>query len=145
MTPFRPHLGRRLCHDDVVGPRADEEQAQAVAVAALRASGAAFAYLHGSRAAGRATRRSDVDVAAWWPTDPPVASDIGLPAGYDLMVLNAAPLELRGRVAAAGRLLFEDDAAARVRWEATTRKIWFDERPRFERSHREFLAVITGA
>ncbi len=61
------------------------------------------------------------------------------------MVLNTAALELRGRVAATGRLLFEDDPVARVRWKATTRRVWFDERPRFERSHGEFLAAITGA
>lgn len=109
----------------------------------LRSAGAAFAYLHGSHVTGSATARSDVDVAAWWPHNPPVSSDVQLSAGYDLMVLNTAPLELRGRVAAAGRLLFEADPAARVHWEATTRKVWFDERPRFQRSHREFLAAIT--
>lgn len=122
-----------------------DTQALADAVTALLEAGAAFAYLHGSRVTGGATSRSDVDVAAWWPHDPPVASDVQLPVGYDLMVLNTAALELRGRVAATGRLLFEDDPVARVRWEATTRKVWFDERPRFERSHGEFLAVITGA
>ena len=122
-----------------------DTQALADACAVLREAGAAFAYLHGSRVTGGATPRSDVDVAAWWPHDPPLASDVQLPVGYDLMVLNDAPLELRGRVAATGRLLFEDDPVARVHWEATTRKVWFDERPRFERSHREFLAAITEA
>ena len=58
------------------------------------------------------------------------------------MVLDRAPLELRGRVAASGRLLFEADPPARIHWEAMTRKIWFDERPRFERAHREFLAAL---
>ena len=114
-----------------------------VAITALRGAGAAFAYLHGSQGTGKSTPGSDVDLAAWWPSDPPVSSDVELPPGHDLMVLNSAPLELRGRVAASGRLVFEDDPVARVRWEATTRKVWFDERPRFERSHREFLAAIT--
>jgi len=122
-----------------------DTQALADAVAVLHEAGAAFAYLHGSRVTGGATPRSDIDVAAWWPHDPPLASDVQLPVGYDLMVLNTAPLELRGRVAATGRLLFEGDPVARVRWEATTRKVWFDERPRFQRSHREFLAAITRA
>ena len=122
-----------------------DTQTHSAVVAVLRVAGAAFAYLHGSWGTGSATARSDVDVAAWWPHDPPVASDVQLPAGYDLMVLNTAPLELRGRVAAAGRLLFDDDPVARVHCEATTRKVWFDERPRFERSHREFLAAITRA
>jgi hypothetical protein len=38
----------------------------------------------------------------------------------DLLVLDGAPLELAGRVAVGGRLLFEDDPAERVRWEAMT-------------------------
>jgi hypothetical protein len=42
-------------------------------------------------------------------------------------------------------VLFEDDPAARVRWVAQTRKIWLDERPRFERSHREFLEAVARA
>jgi hypothetical protein len=33
----------------------------------------------------------------------------------DLLVLDDAPLELAGRVAVGGRLLFEDDQVARVR------------------------------
>ena len=57
-------------------------------------------------------------------------------------MLNTAPPELAGRVSVEGRLLFEDDAVARVRWEATTRKIYFDELPRIERSHREFLRSV---
>ncbi len=59
-------------------------------------------------------------------------------------MLNDAPLELAGRVAHKGRLLYETDPAERVRWQATTRKIWFDERPRFERAHREFLEAVRG-
>ena len=60
------------------------------------------------------------------------------------MVFNDAPLELAGTVALEGQLLFEDDAVARVRWVATTRRIWLDERPRFERAHREFLEAVRG-
>ena len=52
-----------------------------------------------------------------------------MPPGVDLLVLDHAPLELAGRVAARGRLLFDDDPVSRVRWEATTRKIYFDELP----------------
>jgi hypothetical protein len=35
-------------------------------------------------------------------------------------------------------------SVARVRWEATTRRIYFDELPRITRSHREFAAAVTG-
>jgi hypothetical protein len=42
------------------------------------------------------------------------------------------------------RLLFEDDRVSRVRWEAVTRKVYFDELPRITRSHREFAAAVAG-
>ena len=64
--------------------------------------------------------------------------------GVDLLILDDAPLELAGRVAVGGRLLFEDDRVARVRWEAMTRKVYFDELPRITRSHREFAAAVAG-
>lgn len=109
------------------------------AVAALRAHGAVFAYLHGSQARGSAHPGSDVDVAAYFTEPAPHSFDVPLPPGVDLLVLNHAPLELRGQVAARGRLLFEDVRPARVDWEAMTRKIYFDERPRIDRAHREFV------
>ena len=111
-------------------------------VEALRAAGARSAFVHGSRASGDSRPDSDWDVAAWWEADPPASFDVDVPAGVDLLVLNGAPLELAGRVAVHGRLLFEDDPAARVRWQATTRKIYFDELPRIRRGHEEFLRSV---
>jgi uncharacterized protein len=108
------------------------------AVAALRAAGARFALLHGSRVAGTARPDSDYDVGAWWASQPPPAFEVLLPPGVDLVVLNGAPTELAGRIALHGRLLFDDDPPARVRWVATARKIYADEQPRILRSHREF-------
>lgn len=108
----------------------------------LRAAGARFAYVHGSRATGLARPGSDLDVAAFWGSFAPASFEVDVPPGVDLLVLDSAPLELRGRVAERGVLLFEDDVAARVHWEAMTRKIWFDERPRIERAHREFAAAL---
>ena len=108
-------------------------------ITALREAGAAFALTFGSRARGDERPGSDLDVAAWWPGDSPNPWEVDMPAGVDLVVANTAPLELAGRIALEGIVLFEDDPAARVRWVATTRKIWLDERPRFERAHREFL------
>ena len=116
----------------------------AEAVAVLRQEGARFAYLHGSRAAGRERPDSDTDIAAYFGGRPPSSFDVLLPAGVDLLVLDDAPLELAGRVAAGGRLLFDDDPVARVRWEAMTRKIYFDELPRITRAHREFAAAVTA-
>ncbi len=114
-------------------------------MAELLRHGAVFAYVHGSRATGSARADSDLDLAAWWPGSAPAPFEVDLPVGVDLLVLNTAPLELRGRVAAEGVLVLEIDAQARVLWESTTRKIWFDERPRFERAHREFaIALASG-
>ena len=116
----------------------------AEAVAVLRQAGARFAYLHGSRAAGRHRDDSDVDIAAYFGGQAPNSFDVLLPPGVDLLILDDAPLELAGRVAVGGRLLFEDDQVARIRWEAMTRKIYFDELPRIARAHREFVAAVTA-
>lgn len=112
-------------------------------VAALRRAGAMFALLHGSRAAGTHRPSSDSDVAAWWGTGAPQPFEVALlPDGVDLLVLDHAPLELAGRVAVSGVLIFDDDPPARVRWVATTRKIYFDEQPRLLRAHREFAESV---
>ncbi len=119
----------------------DEARVMAETTERLRASGAKFAYLFGSRADGSPGERSDLDVAAFFgePVDE-IAIAARLPGGVDLLVIDGAPLELAGRVAMYGRLLFDDDPPARVRWEATTRRIWLDERPRIERTRAIFLA-----
>lgn len=111
-------------------------------VDALRDAGARFALLHGSRVAGSARAGSDVDVAAWWPAAAPPSFDVLLPPGVDLTVLNGAPLELAGRIALHGRLLFDDDPRARVRWVARTRKVYADEEYRLRRSDREFVEGV---
>ncbi len=119
-----------------------EERQRADVVAVLRTAGARFALVHGSRARGDARRDSDLDVAAWWGKHPPPSFEVLLPARVDLLVLDTAPLELAGRVAVDGVLLFDDDPPARVRWVATTRKIYFDELPRITRAHREFAESL---
>lgn len=113
-------------------------------VSTLRGAGARFGFLHGSRAAGTHRPASDVDVAAWWGPDgsTPQSFEVLLPAGVDLLVLDGAPLEIAGRVALSGVLLFDDDPPARVRWLATTRKIYSDELPRLRRSHQEFVESV---
>jgi uncharacterized protein len=120
------------------------EALTAEAVAVLRQAGARFAYLHGSRATGQNRADSDIDIAAYFGGRPPNSFDVLLPTGVDLLILDDAPLELAGRVAVGGRLLFEDDQVARIRWEAMTRKIYFDELPRIARSHREFAATVAA-
>jgi hypothetical protein len=117
--------------------------AEADIAAALRVAGARFAFVHGSRATGETARPgSDLDVAAWWPAEPPPSWQVAVPAGADLVVLNRAPLWLAGRIALEGRLLFDDDPAARVTWQADTRRIWLDERPQILQSQREFRRAV---
>jgi predicted nucleotidyltransferase len=120
------------------------EPVLAETIALLRQAGALFAYLHGSRAAGRNRPDSDTDVAAYFGGRAPGSFEVLLPVSVDLLVLDDAPLEMAGRVAAGGRLLFEDAQDARVRWEAMTRKIYFDELPRITRAHREFAAAVAA-
>ncbi|MGB3283929.1 nucleotidyltransferase domain-containing protein [Mycolicibacter algericus] len=76
----------------------DVDRRIAAAVTALQDHGAVFAYLHGRRAAGTATSKSDTDIAAYFDAEPPEAFAVLLPPGIDLVVLNGAPLELAGRV-----------------------------------------------
>jgi len=125
----------------VTAPLTDAEAGVDLALVTdhLRGAGAVFAYLHGSRVAGTARAGSDLDVAAWFgrAADSWVVAG-PLPGMVDLLVLDTAPLELAGRVALHGRLLFEVDAAARVQWEATTRKIYLDEQPRRDQARRDF-------
>lgn len=111
-------------------------------IGTLRSVGARFAYVFGSVASGTPRPDSDLDVAAWFGTTGVDASVVAsrLPGRVDLLVLDNAPLELAGRVAMRGQLLFDDDPPARVGWEATTRRMWLDERPRVEQARRDFVA-----
>jgi predicted nucleotidyltransferase len=118
------------------------DEQRAAAVSGLRAAGARFGFVHGSRAGGEPRPDSDLDVAAWWGESAPPAFEVEMPPRVDLLVLDAAPLEIAGRIALTGELLFEDDPVARVRWVATTRKIYLDELPRIERSRQEFLEAL---
>ncbi len=111
-------------------------------VAALRAAGARFGYLHGSRNDETSRPTSDIDVAAWFGTRAPASWEVAVPGNVDLLVLDSAPLYLAGRVALQGRLLFDDEPAARVRWEADTRTVYLDERPFIEEMAREYLESV---
>lgn len=109
----------------------------------LRDGGARFAFVHGSRASGTSQPGSDVDVAAWFGRHDPMHLEVAsrMPARVDLLVLDTAPLELAGRVAMWGVLLFDDDPPARVEWQARTRKLFLDERPRVQRMVRDYAAA----
>lgn len=115
---------------------------ESTVAACLRAAGATFAYVHGSRAGTDHRADSDLDVAAWFAGTAPASWDVPVPAGVDLLVLDTAPLYLAGRVALHGRLLFDDDPPARVRWQAETRTVYLDERPYLEQMGHDYLAAL---
>lgn len=115
------------------------EPERAELVRRLRAAGARFAFLHGSRASGTARPDSDTDVAVWFGRAAPEAFDVDVPPGVDLAVLDSAPLELAGRVALHGILLFDDDPPARVAWQAQTRLVYLDEELRQKTLDRLFF------
>jgi len=77
-----------------------------VFVEALREAGAMF----GSRTSGDHRNDSDVDIGACWARVAPAAWDVAVPDGVDLVVLNTVPLELAGRIALEGVVLFDDDS-----------------------------------
>lgn len=115
---------------------------EAAVTAALRAAGARFSYVHGSRNDGNPMPGTDFDVAAWFGGRAPASWDVDLPAKVDLLVLDTAPLYLAGRVALRGRLLFANDAAARVGWEADTRTMYLDELPYIRQMSAEYLQAV---
>lgn len=122
----------------------EPEKTETQAAAALRDQGARFAFVYGSRVEDGGNPGSDLDIAAWWGATPPASWEVNLPDGVDLLVLDEAPLELAGRVALRGRLLFDDDPPARVRWQAQTRLVYLDEQDRQSDLDRVFLGGRAG-
>jgi hypothetical protein len=89
-------------------------------------------------------RRSDIDVAAHFGGAAPDVWRVEVPPHVDLIVLEHAPLELAGRIALHGVLLFDDDPPLRVEWQATTRLVYLDEEHLQRRLDREFLEARHG-
>src|SRR5918996_6061684 len=99
---------------------------------ALEGEPVVFAYLFGSQAKGKTHPRSDVDVAVYvedsGPQDRYLDLRLKLPAGLErarvgnveVLVLNEAPLPLKGRVVRERKILYSRDEAARVRFETRT-------------------------
>lgn len=107
--------------------------------AALRRSGARFAFLHGSRVESREQDGSDLDVAAFFGRE--LGSwQVPVPDRVDLLVLDTAGLELAGRVAQRGVLLLDDDPPVRVAWQADRCKRYLDEAHR----RRDLVDEVLG-
>lgn len=119
--------------------------------AALDGSGVAFAYLFGSRATGTERSASDADVAVM------PARELGLldqgrlanrlaqalgASEVDLVLLDRASLELRGRVVQEGRLVFSADEPRRVAFEVRTRSEYFDYLPTLKAHTRRYIEQV---
>jgi|SRR6185312_629030 len=107
----------------------------------------AAVYLFGSVARGTAGPGSDVDVGVLYADDPPrTLAGLGLDLENDLerllelpvqvVVLNRAPVDLVVRVLRDGKLLFEGNAAKRVRFEVRSRMAFWDLEPFIRRYRR---------
>lgn len=120
----------------------------------FRDHGVAVAYLFGSRAAGTAGPTSDHDVAVLFDAPDPafdaterLSADLAAVLGteVDVVDLDRAALELRGRVAAEeGRLIYVDDEDRRVRFEVDTRLRWIEFRPVVHELSRSYLRRVAN-
>jgi uncharacterized protein len=112
-----------------------------------RTGGIQAAYLFGSRQAGTARPTSDVDVAVLAGRhvglleEQRLAAELSsvLGAPVDVVVLDRASLELRGRVVQEGQLIFSVDDPARVRFEVRTRSEYLDFLPTLREHTRAYL------
>lgn len=128
------------------------ERLRAAARRALPDEPVVVAYLFGSRAAGRPRDDSDTDIAVL--LDHPVGSgdrrhllarvgaafEAAASTAVDLVVLDDAPLPLRGRVLRDAVVLWSADEPRRVRYESLTRRMAADHALAFDRLDRELLA-----
>lgn len=119
--------------------------------AVLRAAGIRFAYLFGSLARGEANARSDADVAVM-PSRrlgllererlaDELARALGVP-DVDIVALDVANLELRGRVVQEGRPIYSADEPGRVAFEVRTRSEYFDFLPALRELERSYLGRV---
>lgn len=112
----------------------------------------AVAYLFGSQAEGSAHSDSDHDFAVLFARDQDVALDatvrLGadlarvLAAAVDVVDLNSASLELRGKIATVGKVVYCHDETARVRFEVDARMRWFEFRAVLKETTAAYLRRV---
>jgi uncharacterized protein len=115
---------------------------------AFQDAGVRVAYLFGSRASGQSRSGSDVDIAVLFdrPTSllererlrDRLSRALDVP-DVDLLVLDEARLELRGRVVQEGRPIFSADERRRVGFEVRTRSEYLDFLPHLRMLTRAYL------
>lgn len=115
--------------------------------------GVAVAYLFGSRAEGTNRATSDHDVAVLFASPRPtfdataqLAGDLAAEMGtaVDVVDLDRAELELRGRVAERGVLWFSADEPRRVRFEVDSRVRWIEFRPVVQETTAAYLRRVAS-
>jgi len=112
------------------------------------------AYLFGSVAKETFGPRSDVDVAVllreglnreeMFEQRLQLLVDLNAFSNreVDVVVLNTAPLLLQQEVLKYGRVIYERDALARIRFEVWARKTYFDVKPMFDYHSQELIRRI---
>lgn len=128
------------------------DRLRAAAAAGLPDRPVLFAYLFGSRARGGARTDSDTDVAvlgaAGLTREDRLRLALELPDVFeraagtevDVVVLDDAPLPLRGRIVQQRVMLYSSDEPLRVRWESLTMRMFHDEQVQARRLDRALLA-----
>jgi predicted nucleotidyltransferase len=117
----------------------------------LADAGIRFAYLLGSRVSGAARANSDADVAVMPKLNlglldrerlaARLTTALGVP-DVDVVSLDHASLELRGRIVQEGELIYSADEPGRVGFEVRTRSEYLDFLPTLERLQRSYLAHV---
>jgi predicted nucleotidyltransferase len=133
------------------------ERVRRAALAGMPGEPVAFAYLFGSRATGGARADSDADIAVL-----PVrglsaeqraalrnrVAEIVEPAArteVDVVLLDEAPLPLRGRILSQRQVLYSADEPLRARWESLTGRMYADSRIKLDLLDRDLLTeTATG-
>ncbi|MDQ2709035.1 MAG: nucleotidyltransferase domain-containing protein [Actinomycetota bacterium] len=114
----------------------------------------AVAYLFGSRAENTAHEASDHDIAVLFAAEEPafdatvrLAADLAAVLGtaVDVVDLDRADLELRGRIAERGRLWFSVDEPRRVRFEVDARLRWIEFRPVVQETTASYLRRVAAS
>jgi predicted nucleotidyltransferase len=117
----------------------------------LAGAGIRFAYLFGSRALGAAHPDSDADIAVMPSREIGLLAQGGLVVDLavalgvsevDLVMVDHASLELRGRIVREGRVLYSADEPARVAFEVRTLSEYLDWVPTLRILERSRLTHI---
>ena len=119
----------------------------------LAAHGVIVAYLFGSQADGTAGPTSDTDLAVIFKASEPafaatesVAQDVAglVSTTVDVVDLVRATIELRGKVAMTGKLLYSTDEPRRVAFQTDALNRWFDFRPFLEATTTGYLRRVAA-